>query len=155
MSKIAVSLFVRLWVEMHYQFSEQKKLVSASSWGCELKWMISSFCETCSHSQPLREAVSWNSFSGNKLSFNHGQPLREAVSWNVTILIVVLFAISQPLREAVSWNTIIGKRTKKHLLSASSWGCELKWSIEELGNEQEGQPLREAVSWNPPVLPEQ
>ena len=77
-----VSLLVRLWVEISAAWTAKKRLTSASSWGCELKWIMSwqhlhqfhvsllvrlwveiifdhIFAE-CMRCQPPREAVSWN-----------------------------------------------------------------------------------------------
>ena len=38
--KNTVSLFVRLWVEMQINVTEYMIISSASSWGCELKWLL-------------------------------------------------------------------------------------------------------------------
>ena len=144
--------------------------MSASSWGCELKFRPNSFFLS-TRGQPLREAVSWNeadmdtgsvtlgqplreAVSWNILAFSYNseyfcQPLREAVSWNFDVRIfcpspcVSLFVRlwveipirclrsarwqCQPLREAVSWNLLQLSLRRSSLLSASSWGCELKW----------------------------
>ena len=56
---LLVSLFVRLWVEMYRNSCLPHLVMSASSWGCELKYVV---YRTASdkESQPLREAVSWN-----------------------------------------------------------------------------------------------
>ena len=124
-SDLAVSLFVRLWVEIRSEIGESNRLKSASSWGCELKYLsllhlINGYC------QPLREAVSWNTERSTRFHANISQPLREAVSWNTIckrrclMQVVSLFVrlwvemhcvvpvcgivIRQPLREAVSWN---------------------------------------------------
>ena len=76
---------------------------SASSWGCELKYH--SRCSTVFHRrQPLREAVSWNFWEERRFRPERSQPLREAVSWNNNIQFLMCY-----------W-----------ILSASSWGCELK-----------------------------
>ena len=99
--------------------------MSASSWGCELKY-IQTTRKKSNNSQPLREAVSWNfcaavqcrgywpsaSSWGCELKCSvfaadvccPGQPLREAVSWNMIERFVSMSACCQPLREAVSWN---------------------------------------------------
>ena len=80
-----VSLFVRLWVEMHSVLPLSVSWLSASSWGCELKWKfwtnsnsskdvslfvrlwveirIGGVSAMRSARQPLREAVSWNTFT--------------------------------------------------------------------------------------------
>ena len=124
-----VSLFVRLWVEISFgPWKVPTPFGSASSWGCELKWELS-------HGSHYRSHVSlfvrlWVEMS-NCISPGrcyHRQPLREAVSWNRTDLIASPIPLSQPLREAVSWNGI-------------NYFCHLACPR---------QPLREAVSWNIP-----
>ena len=99
------------------------------------------------------------------------QPLREAVSWNISCQMRLYPEDCQPLREAVSWNNNMDPAMQKNIVSASSWGCELKcwkrislrrsipvslfvrlwveipwnrWRI----SKAKRQPLREAVSWN-------
>ena len=82
MSKIAVSLFVRLWVEI-----------------CRYQYVF-----PVVDRQPLREAVSWNIKDVRDKLESCCQPLREAVSWNSGVVARSTFVRSQPLREAVSWN---------------------------------------------------
>ena len=106
-----VSLFVRLWVEMHTVSWSGTCSWSASSWGCELKWLreetdcwsflVSLFVRlwveirfaqdrrTCSFRQPLREAVSWNAADVGCLGVDRRQSLREAVSWNTNNLTAI------------------------------------------------------------------
>ena len=103
--KTAVSLFVRLWVEMRKG----------------TKVIIHGSC------QPLREAVSWNIKWEDEEPWSVGQLLREAVSWNSVILRIAKPIPCQPLREAVSWNTYYKDEQGGIWLSASSWGCELKF----------------------------
>ena len=128
----------------------QKSLgVSASSWGCELKYLELYYQPQAFRRQPLREAVSWNVTI--RCSYNNVvcQPLREAVSWNVLIALNTVLAVvslfvrlwvemsdnwrlrkmtnRQPLREAVSWNNFSLHNGWLSILSASSWGCELKF----------------------------
>ena len=147
--QIRVSLFVRLWVEIYLQTNMSLNTLSASSWGCELKYSIPLFqkekrksasswgCELkweLSHGSHYRSHVSlfvrlWVEMS-NCISPGrcyHRQPLREAVSWNRTDLIASPIPLSQPLREAVSWNIRIMFERNWRWESASSWGCELKW----------------------------
>ena len=144
-----VSLFVRLWVEI----------------------LCGSRIFLPDTRQPLREAVSWNSTdylytSGQVVSLFvrlwvemwlmcwthlplHRQPLREAVSWNVNnqiqadladvSLFVRLWVEMRPQRDSC-----------RRRRSASSWGCELKFSHISFCCKIPGQPLREAVSWNAP-----
>ena len=124
-----VSLFVRLWVEIVLlKSTEILRGMSASSWGCELKYDCNIFTAWI-HGQPLREAVSWNillvllGYSCNR------QPLREAVSWNIQSISIRGWVYGQPLREAVSWNTIVAFPLADVVSSASSWGCELKCHV--------------------------
>ena len=99
---------------------------SASSWGCELKYYHQ--CRTAhSKRQPLREAVSWNTVPASVLNPVTSQPLREAVSWNVSDSFFNWVDTCQPLREAVSWNNMLMSVHYRALPSASSWGCELKY----------------------------
>ena len=80
-----VSLFVRLWVEIFLTRYQRERKSSASSWGCELKYVVGQLLDVLVLSQPLREAVSWNVNSFLLLCDFLCQPLREAVSWNATI----------------------------------------------------------------------
>ena len=104
-----VSLFVRLWVEMCSVAQHHGAVVSASSWGCELKY-----------TRRLYSARSvWVSLF---------------VRLWVEILrfrYVQMCHFGQPLREAVSWNTYYKDEQGGIWLSASSWGCELKhqWNV--------------------------
>ena len=125
-TQIIVSLFVRLWVEIMTGEDKSNDNKSASSWGCELKFLII-IASILKCSQPLREAVSWNTLMKKKWKRKKSQPLREAVSWNGIKNLEGKAILGQPLREAVSWNNF--KQS-----NAQSW--------------LEGQPLREAVSWN-------
>ena len=54
----------------------------------------------------------------------------------------------QPPCEAVSWNEIKVNEINGDYLSASLWGCELKFPVELADLHQLGQPPCEAVSWN-------
>ena len=101
---------------------------SASSWGCELKYHPDEMCRS-NLSQPLREAVSWNSSSSSTTRRMESQPLREAVSWNA----MCLEQMEEDGLSASSWGCEL-KCTPIHkyitsLLSASSWGCELKYGL--------------------------
>ena len=166
-----VSLFVRLWVEMPERDSRpQSRESSASSWGCELKWLIS-----IGNTSLRRSASSWGcelkyeADAGG--SFGTGrQPLREAVSWNnllnytafhfvvslfvrlwVEIVLMVRLKTAknrQPLREAVSWNTISWIRACFLVVSlfVRLWVEMLSELATIIASDR--QPLREAVSWN-------
>ena len=78
----SVSLFVRLWVEMYFR----------------------NLCSSLKHSQPLREAVSWNTLS----KAPSPQSMSSASSWGCELKYlygdVNAMLPCQPLREAVSWN---------------------------------------------------
>ena len=105
----AVSLFVRLWVEIVPYLFFLCAWLSASSWGCELKCFENRRC-ICHKGQPLREAVSWNTYSSSiRYIFS-----LSASSWGCELKYFSYnqrgLAIRQPLREAVSWNTLTGKR---------------------------------------------
>ena len=142
-----VILFVRMWVEMGNVLLLPRNGWSSSSWGCELKYLESSWLNTMI-SHPLREDVSWNALSVDSVPSTGCHPLREDVSWNIksiiycTINTVILFVrmwveilllgcrilsgLRHPLREDVSWNN-------NTLLIAM---------------QRPGHPLREDVSWN-------
>ena len=146
-------------------------MVSASSWGCELKcnsWRTSQKIAR----QPLREAVSWNFTPWQSLIVWRSQPLREAVSWNISAVVDRSVLNRQPLREAVSWNEITECYESKYgtcqpLREAVSWNSFFRhfcdncsvvslfvrlWVEIVLSMENvfycNRQPLREAVSWN-------
>ena len=129
-TQIIVSLFVRLWVEIMTGEDKSNDNKSASSWGCELKFLII-IASILKCSQPLREAVSWNTLMKKKWKRKKSQPLREAVSWNGIKNLEGKAILGQPLREAVSWNNkfVHNSSRNNHCQPFS-------------------QPLREAVSWN-------
>ena len=80
---------------------------SASSWGCELKWAAIPNTIPEPRSQPLREAVSWNAFL--LLSSTGFWSVSLFVRLWVEIKLVYLIwmeQLRQPLREAVSWNNV-------------------------------------------------
>ena len=142
-----VSLFVRLWVEIPPSISNVPHGSSASSWGCELKYTFSPE-EVFAISQPLREAVSWNTFS-DLIHINCGI---------VSLFVRLWVEMSCPEKylceteSASSWGCELkflyaGQNDVPHL-SASSWGCELKCLHHYKQWNYCRQPLREAVSWN-------
>ena len=51
------------------------------------------------------------------------------MSWNNYAFFFVSACSCQPLREAVSWNTVLSLALEVVSSSASSWGCELKYTI--------------------------
>ncbi len=145
------------------------KLLSSSSWGCELKYVIWDW----------KSAEFWSSSSwGCELKYSMAieavlmrcHPLREDVSWNsdsavaLHIAIVILFVRMWVEISCVSAQGFMWK-------SSSSWGCELKFSFKfrcdiesvvilfvrmwvEIDGKYVnferflGHPLREDVSWN-------
>ena len=143
-----VSLFVRLWVEMSWGYRLWDVHLSASSWGCELKYS-EKVLNDIAFGQPLREAVSWNNTSEILSNLTTSQPLREAVSWNTD----GHWCATSREESASSWGCELKywrcSTSERNQSSASSWGCELKYPQDELllGGRIR-QPLREAVSWN-------
>ena len=166
-----VSLLVRLWVEMLLLSGSHSKTLSASLWGCELKYGIHILLKLWRKCQPPCEAVSWNTVSIRSFNLPSGQPPCEAVSWNNVTVNVTDETISQPPCEAVSWNwTLLNTgedvsgqppceavswnfnqtiTATGRIRSASLWGCELKCSRSRLHILHYSQPPCEAVSWNP------
>ena len=105
----SVSLFVRLWVEMEAYFGKIQVRIR----------------------QPLREAVSWNTFRSFFLLLASSQPLREAVSWNLWKCILISANIVSLFVRL--WVEILSMLFFSVFLpSASSWGCELKWCLAHL-----------------------
>ena len=123
--------------------------MSASSWGCELKYSINYRDSHCSFCQPLREAVSWN----NEYTQKATPADKSASSWGCEL--------------KCKYGIVFFRQS----LSASSWGCELKYESNQNSLVQSPvslfvrlwveisshtpnnrilscQPLREAVSWN-------
>ena len=148
MFKIAVILFVRMWVEIfllvrgqefgnshplredvswnYYIITARIVHASSSSWGCELKYRSELLQHYLFHRHPLREDVSWND-SLHHLTFPLiSHPLREDVSWNIrydanlAYCPVILF-----VRMWVEILKLLNKNERMGT-SSSSWGCELK-----------------------------
>ena len=98
---------------------------SSSSWGCELKCVRLPFRFPC-QCHPLREDVSWNSVRTNLLLLS----VMSSSSWGCELKLQALcresLQLGHPLREDVSWNVrgVIFRSTLSK--SSSSWGCELK-----------------------------
>ena len=101
---VAVSLLVRLWVEIHLKVLYMVIQLSASLWGCELKYILGCVAGYVIIGQPPCEAVSWNVHHGRTQNKHVCQPPCEAVSWNI-----------KNITHLLPWP-----------LSASLWGCELK-----------------------------
>ena len=100
-----VSLLVRLWVEIHLKVLYMVIQLSASLWGCELKYILGCVAGYVIIGQPPCEAVSWNVHHGRTQNKHVCQPPCEAVSWNI-----------KNITHLLPWP-----------LSASLWGCELKY----------------------------
>ena len=103
------------------------RVMSSSSWGCELKWAVQFCLSYSSAGHPLREDVSWNVLSLHTLLRANRHPLREDVSWNTTDTVATETLTSHPLREDVSWNVSFLGSSSSSSPSSSSWGCELKY----------------------------
>ena len=172
LSEIAVSLLVRLWVEMYHANGNSSSIPSASLWGCELKYnylktgtlsftvslLVRLWVEMLSSIQnsPFKASASlWGcELKYSCLSEKHlqyGQPPCEAVSWNNMTGVNPLWLTCQPPCEAVSWN-VHGKYRPHSAQSASLWGCELKYMRRVLTLTILSQPPCEAVSWNDSVV---
>ena len=101
---VSVSLFVRLWVEMSSERLTSSFLLSASSWGCELKYHC--------HYDIL---------------------ISSSVSLFVRLWVEISVSVSPVKTDFVSlfvrlWVEItITKVPQQEMRSASSWGCELKF----------------------------
>ncbi len=170
LSEIAVSLLVRLWVEM----------------------ILSTSLVNIDNGQPPCEAVSWNIPCQHTVLLSNRQPPCEAVSWNaqdrhcswrwsVSLLVRLWVEIEiwpavlrclyrsaslwgcelkykQSLKLAATCRSasLWGCELKYHRscfginckLSASLWGCELKCRFEFHIWAVDRQPPCEAVSWN-------
>ena len=146
-----VSLFVRLWVEIEQIRLYTVWMMSASSWGCELKLrhdtescarlsvslFVRLWVEMLVHVQQMEHPyVSlfvrlWVEITAKISSYTNS-----IVSLFVRLWVEMLKAVwttcrphGQPLREAVSWNTESAENIYTVDESASSWGCELKCII--------------------------
>ena len=120
-----VSLLVRLWVEMATPLLSRKTSISSASlWGCELKYQMSGSGSNFNR-QPPCEAVSWN--------FN---PPVHSIRHQVSLLVRL-------------WVEMLSGIARYRLgLSASLWGCELKFDCLFAELPLISQPPCEAVSWN-------
>ena len=121
--------------------------MSASLWGCELKYRYR-FQFTELFRQPPCEAVSWNITNKNQELINSCQPPCEAVSWNSD----QPAGLASHRRSASLWGCELKYIPSPvyclHKLSASLWGCELKCHLPIWPLENRCQPPCEAVSWN-------
>ena len=104
--KVMVSLLVRLWVEMSAHTLMTDRWLSASLWGCELKYYSTGTPKAKNESASL-----WDCELKGRLRW------WKRVRW-----------WSHPIWEDESWN-VTTVSMKKQELSASLWGCELKRRI--------------------------
>ena len=167
--KHCVSLLVRLWVEICIRFRKSSRY--RVSLLVRLWVEISGDCRILNRvsCQPPCEAVSWNTQNRHRLTGLISQPPCEAVSWNLLLssltwavcvsLLVRLwveiflqlqlpYPLRQPPCEAVSWNIYFRHLLSLLSMSASLWGCELKWIVPLAVQDFRCQPPCEAVSWN-------
>ena len=77
-----VSLLVRLWVEISRKRNHWRTALSASLWGCELKWIIQNTKETGERVSLLVRLWVEISFPSYPGVIESSQPPCEAVSWN-------------------------------------------------------------------------
>ena len=124
---MAVSLFVRLWVEMKRLLLKVKmKRTSASSWGCELK---------CNPGCTFRRTV------------------QSASSWGCELKCVILPSRINVTWSASSWgcelkcNREICMRISRFVSLFVRLWIEIKWQDETVETVLR-QPLRETVRWN-------
>ena len=101
-----VSLPVRLWVEIIRIFSSFGVRMSASLWGCELKYGICLIFQLFFR-QPPCEAVSWNIVSALITFFR----ILSASLWGCELKYHMSYVVTQtesrqPPCEAVSWNML-------------------------------------------------
>ena len=122
---LMVSLLVRLWVEMMDWEQDGDMIVSASLWGCELKF----------HPWLIRTGF-----------------IRVSLLVRLWVEITSPDRLYRAYVSASLWGCEL-KWSHIHLLSnytpsASLWGCELKWVTAWARQRLKRQPPCEAVSWN-------
>ena len=148
LSEIAVSLLVRLWVEISLSIVPKPEFSSASLWGCELKyhWDV----------PPMyKYIVSLLVRLWVEIIQRNVRLCRNFVSLLVRLWVEIWkkYGDTQPtvvsllVRLWVEMSAPHGHTGKS--LSASLWGCELKFnSMLCVVSGEPGQPPCEAVSWN-------
>ena len=168
-----VSLLVRLWVEILKMENNKTLSLSASLWGCELKYYFVGHLQSL-YRQPPCEAVSWNNITLWILPQWQRQPPCEAVSWNNNIINNFLpptcVSLLVRLWVEIDWDSRKSPHIAVSLLvrlwveidpvsfqdlgttSASLWGCELKCQYLGVSTPDARQPPCEAVSWNVRLL---
>ena len=145
------------------------KLLSSSSWGCELKFFSYILLDPF-HSHPPREDVSWNVVVDTVVVVGE----QSSSSWGCELKLRQedmhgSWKTRHPPREDVSWNKDTVKSAKEKIVillvrmwveinspscrvrsasSSSSWGCELKYFSHPAFVYLYCHPPREDVSWN-------
>ena len=143
-----VSLLVRLWVEIKMNRITSWCIKSASLWGCELKYYFKRTGRALGMVSLLVRL--WVEI----LTAYHSEKLLN-VSLLVRLWVEMVEKImkeyrkkSQPPCEAVSWNEQPKTASQISELSASLWGCKLKYKKNVRDCSDACQPPCEAVSWN-------
>ena len=123
-----VSLFVRLWVEMVQRLSDFMRHLSASSWGCELKYCLAGY-------SPSLVSVSLFVRLWVEILVKIAISRMVLVSLFVRLWVEISFKGSAVTLDQVSlfvrlWveMQILHADQATHP-SASSWGCELKYQM--------------------------
>ena len=144
-----VSLLVRLWVEIPVRNAGRNtQCWSASLWGCELKWKNTKVL-TLTYTSASLWGCELKSISRLPVNAYNRQPPCEAVSWNDKTNSAKGGALRQPPCEAVSWNVMESAFLYSSIivsLLVRLWvemrHGPMKWETDHR------QPPCEAVSWN-------
>ena len=124
--QIAVSLFVRLWVEMTITFSDGDS---------ENVSLFVRLWVEISADEDLTKMLAVSLFVRLWVEIlvdvdDIQRQMKLASSWGCELkwenVCHVICGCGQPLREAVSWNNGVQQAINADTVSASSWGCELK-----------------------------
>ena len=123
------------------------KELSSSSWGCELK-CICCHCLSRSVRHPLHEDVSWNRSDSSRQVHDLRHPLHEDVSWNDHGWIQDVSCYRHPLHEDVSWNVFLldAFLIASVILFMRMWVEIILIVLRVLCSRS--HPLYEDVSWN-------
>ena len=120
-----VSLLVRLWVEMHSMKTAQRTCWSASLWGCELKWFWKSV-----ETRKWKSASLWGCELKFFVFFHDFFSGRSASLWGCELKSLSCLTICHYLFVSLLvrlWVEIyVEIQPYKIDKSASLWGCELK-----------------------------
>ena len=152
------------------------KLLSASSWGCELKYecvvhvrrdyVVSLFVrlwvEMChgfwllsgSYRQPLREAVSWNINLLRSVLYGRAVSLFVRLWVEMSPVLAPMCALTVSLFVRL-WVEIAREEAMQKLNDSQPLREAVSWNADNARNgfELVSQPLREAVSWNNSTYP--